>query len=252
MKTYTQFLQEAKVPPAIAEKFGNILFGDARQKGESDTTYEKFRFEELQQFLAHDYGKRLSKDAVNTFKELLKLKKQFPEILVPKYKYVYRGIPVHKDKHPKRMQKIGKMMLPWLNDMQLDGLKQVKGQLSTQDWVQAPQQITYTPTNEVQSWTTEFSVGEGYAGANAERQTHELFYCLLRAKPPKSEMLFNTDFTNLVFDTIDVKKDVLAKEHEIIRVSKKPIKCDVFLENYYSLSWKFEDWVMLSPGWTRR
>ena len=75
-----KYLWERKTPDDdIIKKFGNILFGDFRKKGEKDTDYEKEIFQTIRDWIKGDFMGKSPKRAINTIvNELSRLKNEYP------------------------------------------------------------------------------------------------------------------------------------------------------------------------------
>ena len=99
MLTFKQFIAEGK----DAEKlFGQHLFGELRKLNELDTPFEAEQFIQVKGFIDEFYGKKLTSEVIETFKTLLKYKKDFPKVLDPgNYKVLYRGMRASRDRNKK-------------------------------------------------------------------------------------------------------------------------------------------------------
>ena len=223
MKTYSEFITEAKIPSKIAEKYGKILFGEldfSKLGFEPDTPLEKDQLNDIREFLHGRHGSKLDADMIKVFKSLAKLKKTYPEFLEPdNYKELFRGILLNrfagKVNSPIRLlyQKVRDIMI----NTPIEKFKNYDNH-----WYVIPDKMTYTPMSPVQSWSTKFRVASGFGGGGASSRTSEEIKSVIIANPPRKEMLFNTKFTNGVDDYL---------EYEVIRLTDKPIKCQILVRH---------------------
>ena len=216
-----------RVPPEIQERYGKILFAEHekfKQKGagkEENTYIENDKFHALVSFVNSNYGPNITRDIISFFKILVKHKKYYPEVLDPgNPKELLRGITVgwniDKRKYDEvlKIAKTLKYANRLVNQRKFDNSKFIK----------LPKQITYRPRTYVESWTVSEGIAVGFSGHDYMRRSEPPHAgMIISCKPPKSEMLFNPDFTN----------SLTFQEHEIVRVSDKPIKCDAYIDKMH-------------------
>ena len=233
-----EFLVENEEFKTIKDKYGKILFGDIRDLKERDTEYEYEQFEDLREFIGSSHGVSLNANIIQTFKELLKLKKKFPKVLEPpKYKEVYRGFVAwasRGDKHKEITSLINKALENPDKFIERDSL--VIGPKKEYHFYKLAKNLKYTykPHSEIQSWTTSSDSAAAFTNISLDMRRKEvninMLSCIIAAVPARNEMLFNDKFVNLVY-TDGTSED--RGEFEVIRISKRPIKCDVYISGPY-------------------
>ena len=229
-----EFLIENEEFKTIEDRYGKILFGEIRKLKEPDTNYEEDQFNDLMNFLSASYGKGLNNDIIKTFKELLKLKKKFPKVLEPpKYKEVYRGFTTTSAGGGSKYKEILKLVEKSLEDPdKLDTYKKIAtGHHKDLYFVKLPKNLKYTykPHSEIQSWSTSSQIAAKFTNIIADtvhRPMINNISCIIAANPSRNEMLFNDRFVNLAL-TRGSTED--KGEFEVIRISKKPVKCEVYV-----------------------
>ena len=144
MKTFKEYISEVSKGDA-AEKYGKILFGDFRKKKESDTEAEKKLFKALQAYYI-----RYEKMDLDTIKELIKIRKHYPDILKPKkkIKYVYRTTTETKKKQHKLLSQKYKLGKEYK-------LKVKKSSIFHNNEMLELKGVSYKPHNNMQSWSTD-------------------------------------------------------------------------------------------------
>ena len=195
------------------KKFGNYLFGEFtdfyKKEMEVDTADERAMFKELWKFARGDFeeGKMTSK-FVKGIKELQKCSSQYPAILSPPPRKLYRGTAIKIEDFVKQY---------------VDSKKYKNGMVSN---------FEYAPRSEVQSWTTNRYTAESFLNTWHDPDKGTLG-CILTVDKPDKTFLFNPDFMNLLY----------SDEDEVLRVGKK-IKCRLeltgmaqeYLDEYISLA----------------
>ena len=236
MKSYQQFLAESR-QSKTEEKYGKILFGNLRKLPEKDTKLERETLRKVYDFIHDSFGKYMSKSVSEVLHELLKIKKEYPDVLEPNsYSQLYRGITLQSRRpgHEKMFEDVKKQILA----IPATDLKQLQKHRYSKNYFELPKPITYKPLSEVQSWTLSSDVATIFSGENELREgTISVFFA---AKPPRKEMLFNTDFTNTAGNYALSGPNYIGAEHEIVRISKKPLKCKVLV--YASLMNPEKQW----------
>ena len=197
MKSFKQYISENK----IEDEFGEYLFG-GYFGSEKDTPIESKIFE-----LVVDYFKENKTIPQKYIDKLESLKKEFPEILKP-FKH-------HKTAWRKTMSSDDDKLTEWLE-------KNKSKVREEGEYFVFPNYI-YKPKSSLQSWSTSMRavsyftpMKHGSGGYVRNKGSVEL---ILETKIDDT-FLFNTKFTGEVGYT---------DEFEIVRVSKKPIKCDLWL-----------------------
>ena len=230
-----EFLIENEEFKTIEDKYGKILFGEIRKLKEPDTNYEEDQFNDLMNFLSTSYGRGLNNDIVKTFKELLKLKKKFPKVLEPpKYKELYRGFTANSlSKGSDKYKEILKLVEKSLEDpSKLDKYPRITtGHHKDLKFVKLPKSLKYTykPRSEVQSWSTDKGVASRFTNIQTDTLGTAIIgriSCIIAGNPPRNEMLFNDKFVNLALTRGRTEDN---GEFEVIRISKKPVKCEIYI-----------------------
>ena len=221
---------ESKVPRKFSEKYGNILFGSTKLSKdgfEDDTNIEAEKFHKVIEYMYGSHGKNLTKDVADTLHQLLKLKKTYPEFLEPeKYNILYRGLHIDgfagKVNSPIRI--LFKKLVDLIGETPIERFKDYNS-----DWYELPKKMKYTPLTSIQSWTPKFGVAENFGSVGRKNEIGEKIQSIIIAKPSRNEMLFNTKFTNNISE---------FEEHEILRLSDKPLECRILLTKYEVKSYK--------------
>lgn len=194
-------IQEAKVSQDCIDKFGEELFGNFLGGKEADTEYEDYVFKRVEDFV--DGGGNQSQ-AKKAFMDLKDCMKDYPDILEPPSRTLFRGTKIRE--------------LPNnLNLSKFDDMRKIL-KLPHKDHHVVFKNYTYKPRGEIQSWTTSRKIADEFVGE------HHGYGGVLYASFPKSELLFNTSFMN----KISIKK-LGSSEYEVVRISKKPVKCILYL-----------------------
>lgn len=178
--------------------FGQVLFGEFKKfykrEMETDTEYEKKVFRELLNFARGDYEEgKMNNAFVKAIKSLQKCTKDYPNILQPPPKKLYRGTAINIDEFIKKY---------------VDTKKYKNNQVTN---------YTYEPRSEVQSWTTNRYTAESFLNTWHDPDKGTLG-CILEVSKPDKTFLFNPEFMNLLY----------SHEDEVIRCGKK-IKCKLEL-----------------------
>lgn len=190
-------LNEVKSKECL-EKFGNYLFGEFKKwygkEVEKDTPFESELWDKLLDFIRGEYeNKRKDKILINGFKLLKKCKNEYSDILIPEnVDIIYRGIYLETPENV---------------------INKLEGNLSQNNKI-----FTYNASSKIQSWADDKEIAHDFATFNRFD-----WGIILKTKPPKNEILFNSYFLNDLIKYVTSKQ---YKEEEIIRVSDKPIKCE--------------------------
>ena len=222
------------ITPNLEKKFGRVLFGDfqhthgIRSDHEKDTEYEEEVFKTLNMW----FGGQSSRQEVQaTIKGLSKLKDNYPTLLKPepssKFPYLYRGlynfdISTHdyknafiqqvRSKHASDDDNIETMNIK-TRDADVKKFKPHK-QI---EYIKDSNQAIYKPIYAAESWTVSLKMAVDILVNHFGEPPNDVM--ILKAKVPDSERLFSLRFTNKVY---------VMKQFEVVRVSKQPIKCEIF------------------------
>jgi len=211
MKRYKEILKERITSKEIALKFGDILFGDYRKKGEKDTEYEAKIFNALYNWVSGSYMHGKYRKNFNlVINELKQLKTQYPDVLKPTTNVLYR-----------------------LMDMDLNNFKNdiIFFKKENNRWYN-PVKHLYTPLSYVTSWTTSEGVAFGFknkpVGLAIDRSIPYNFSIRIVAKAtfPDDELLFNPSFFNSL--SLEITKN---RQNEILHLGKKPIKVNYIFDD---------------------
>lgn len=203
---------EKKIPRDALNKFGEILFGDFRNKGEKDTSYERKVFDLLLGFMTAESGKNLDKLFIDNAQYLKDLKEYYP-ILEPneKGKVFYRGADMERSKIEKLAEK--------------SDFEKISSDKRLKEYIKFDKKITYSPHAPVQSWTINFEVATEFTGQFGSEK-EDAIPVIFKSKLDKDEMLFDFTFLNEV-----AKKKVLGwKEYEVLRVDKSSVDVEVMVD----------------------
>lgn len=188
---YDKVMGESIGPYKMSEvkEFGEVLFGDFRDKKEKDTKHEKKLFKLLRNWIG--LGERADGELTRALKYLLANKEEYSDILEPTKNTLYRATLIKLPIAAKHgLTKVGKKAT-----------------------------VTYKSKSEIQSWTTSVQKAEDFADSALEPDEHEIVV-ILSAKFPKKELLFKHTFLNKIGANFGYN------ENEIIRVSNKPKKVE--------------------------
>jgi len=214
---FTQLLNESTIPQDILKKFGKILFGSFQNK-ERDTPYEDKLFIMVVDWVngTYDSGNKMP-DVTKKFKELLKLKKYYPE-LVPNSNNLFRAVMVDTNMHDYLLNNI------------------VGYDKKTKTYTVDPN-IKYKPHASVQSWSPNIN---NYVKKNFQNQP----YIIINAKFKNDTLLFDMKFLNRINRFLGFKL-----ENEIIRIDKSPVNGNIKivdksdqLEGYTNWDQELDDW----------
>lgn len=176
------------------KKFGNYLFGEFKdfykKEMEIDTDDERAIFRELWKFARGDFERgKVTKKFIKAIKELQKCASQYPQILQPPPRKLYRGTAINIDEFKNNYVKPKKIKNNVVNN------------------------YSYSPRSEVQSWTTDRYIAEKFLNEWHDPSEGTLG-CILTVDKPDNSFLFNPDFMNLLY----------SNEDEVLRIGKT-IKC---------------------------
>ena len=213
------------------DKYGKILFGEHSKfhgsEKETDTVIEEADFLDLMDFVEESFGKNITRDIINAFKRLLEMKNKnhYTDVLKPptNFKKMYRGFVVSKKSSAKRYNEILKIANETKDPMKR--VRRFRSRYGKLEYIELPKPIIYRPWTEIQSWTVEEKVGTYFGEVSWDNGSHgrekpPAAKAILECKPPAKDMLFNPNFTNTLLDW---------QEFEVMRISKSPIRCTVYI-----------------------
>lgn len=196
-----ELIMESPASNPCIDKYGHILFGDFRNKSEKDTKKEKEAFTLLKRFLKNSHGKALESDFLKTLENFKKCIKQYPDILLPDSTLLYRGTSLTKTD---------------IFDVIYDfpkGKKAARKFALSSEWYLLGKH-KYVSSSPVQSWSTSFVTAADFARNKDDG-------VVLVGNIQKRDLIFNSKFL-----------DSITGEDEIIRISKSPIECETYLQDY--------------------
>ena len=187
-----EFITEKKIPPEIYNVHGPYFleFGN-EQDSDEFRDFEKYDDPYYQSVSAWFDGHDQDEDMFNDFKELLKIKKYYPEALQPIPGIVYRGT-------------------------RYNGI------------LKPTNSMIYRPRSPIQSWTynltiaMKFSLGPGGSMVTTSEKTWTNKAKLIMEKKNITPIVLKTKVTNNFLFNPD-----FGAEEETIRVSKTPFKVEV-------------------------
>lgn len=194
--------------------FGSYLFGEFKAYYnkiiEKDTPYESDIFKLIFDFIGGSFDRvEKPKVLIDALKTLLSQKNKYPEILKPKDKGIlYRGTSISKSEFEK---------LSFVDDKKI---KMIHGN----EIVTSNTYYIYKSRNEIQSWSTDINTSFSFRGLKSSGEINIVLACDI----PESEILFSSKFLNIINKKVFGSSAGLG-EDEIIRVSKKPLKCNLFV-----------------------
>ena len=89
-KLYESILNEAEITSCV-KQFGYDLFGDQFGSKEPNTPTENDYLEQIRDFTDNMYGEETTQEFITSLKNLKSCVKQYPDILIPESKTVFRG-----------------------------------------------------------------------------------------------------------------------------------------------------------------
>ena len=234
------------IAPDMEKKFGRVLFGDwqkqhgFRTEKERDTEYEKQIFHYMDSWFK---GAHYLEEVQDAMIELSKLKDDYPTLLKPTQrentKYLYRGVRMNKlegemarniwDSDISHDKKYKDHELPVLDVKRRDksDLRDIKHMWSD-DWIEkqfnkyilykSKEPILYQSRQTAESWTLSMKSAIDVLVNHFAVRPYDVI--VFEAEVPTEERLFSIKFTNKMYSR--------QKQYEIIRVSDKPIKAQVY------------------------
>ena len=204
---FKTFLTEQKTSECEA-RFGEYLFGELKpfykKEKEADTPTEKMIFSFVKDFIVGEYDRKgVDSVLIHAFNELKKCQKDYPEVIKPNSKTLYRGIGIDKG--------------------DVKNIKDLKPSSKRKIWGD-PTSVgvyKYAGRSKVQSWSESF--GTAFDFASGPNNMNKIPVVLEYTFSEKA-LLFNTKFLN------SLSKDVgYSQENEIIRIENKPINTKVYI-----------------------
>lgn len=210
-------LTEQSIPQEIKEKFGEVLFGSIRGGMERDTSYEAYVFRKVfSYFSGEGMTRALSAEIEDVFQELLSIKGYYPDVLKPGVRgFIFRGIALNDPKTIDKFRSMG--FLTPNNYKEIGNGKAVAKNLQ------------YYPRHFIESWTDDVFFAKYMASTSSpvtlldqEPRSTEAYLIIETKQYDPSELLFSTEFTNL----LDREMGKKYEESEIVRLSKNPVSVD--------------------------
>jgi hypothetical protein len=191
-----------KASKKAQELFGLELFGAFTGKEKPDTEDENALFAVLKWWVDNN------NDSVGShlFDNLYKFRKDYPDILIPKAKTIYRGTAIGTD--PWHI-KDGKIFNGQIS------LEELEANTKTQTFLNK----VYTPHREYSSWTSDMTVARKFAESHAGGWS---IPAVLKMATPKMS-LFNENFST------KVSKEFLGVNESEIIVKGKKFKVEVWV-----------------------
>ncbi len=212
VKLYESVLREGASESCVAE-FGNILFGDQLGGNEKNTNIEDKHAKAVYDFTDVDFGENIRPEIQKAIINLKQCMSVYPEILIPKNEYVFRGTsaPI--------MEFIKNGKIPTNNE---------------------PQPFIYKAKSVVQSWTENINTAKNFGdGEKINQLIYDFDFSNFRLEMiiPKlsritipviishratpKDFLFKSEYLN--------KLSEFGTEDEVIRVDNSPIEVDAYL-----------------------
>jgi hypothetical protein len=216
-----EILKESKKSECF-DKFEKVVFGDDRRgtrsswgNGLERNTEEEERIYQAFIDWTEDIGS--TDKIVSKFKELDQCKQFYKDELKPPKAPVYRGISISE-------QSLQKIIKGGLQSASKSIIK-----FRPENWRMGS--YTYKAHQKMQSWSTSFSTATGFAGGglSAGIDNEGKIPVVLSTKATVRDFLFSKFFMDKLGD---------YTEHEIVRLNKKPLMCDVYL-NKWEIERKF-------------
>lgn len=190
-----------------------VFFGNLKKSKEQDTEVEDVLYAAVRNFIENPYIEN-KRNALHALRYLHDLKPYYPNDLIPKAKIAYRGTQVKEAHYLKAAN--GEHISRTNKGTDVDKLK---------EWLEL--ETMYNPMSEIQSWTTDKSIAIGFATKNHLTGSYQGNYpypAVMMADVDDSFIL-TAKLTNLISRVLHA-----GDEHEIIRVSEKPIKVKMLIK----------------------
>jgi hypothetical protein len=188
----------------------DVAFGNFKKSPEEDTTWESKVFYAVKNFI-NNADPNTKGEVEPLLHDLMLLKSKYPNDLIPKSKYAYRGTQLSKSAFADLAEKYS----------------------DSDKLIRLP--YTYSPRSPVQSWTVNKQIGFDFAfngnnepGFGNNRATvwkpHEFPYPAVIMVPVDDSFIMNSKLTNKIAKEIHG-----MTEKEIIRAANTPIKGHIIL-----------------------
>lgn len=192
----------------------NVFFGNLKNSPERDTDIEGKLFSLITDYVENSDMADRNK-IFKALQDLQKLKPYFPDDLIPKAKYAYRGTKVL----PNVYERI---------------LRERRGDIRENDSFYFFN-FTYKSRAKIQSWTISRAVAEDFAAGsfNYHDKVNPNLPAIIKVDI-NDDFIMSTKITNLI-NMIEFGMDKL--EYEIFRISDKPIQSRVFVKPEWIITW---------------
>ena len=197
-------LYEFNAAAKAKSDFEKVLFGDLKNDPEKDTDIEYKIYMAISNFIKFP-DQEAKGNALKALKYLKHFKDIFPDDLVPDSRTVYRGTSITMN-----------MFVKNINSIKINKESEV---------LEFTFDYYYKAKAPIQSWTTISAIGGTFRGKESEETMHVNIPVVLVAEADDSFIL-NSKLTNRIS-----KQYHNYSEHEIIRISKNPIKCKILIGN---------------------
>ena len=188
----------------FTDEFEYVLFGDMKGDEESDTNIERETFVNIRNFISSP-GPHSRSDVYVALERLKKYKDIYPDDLKPDARVAYRGTSIEKSK-------LRKLCNNYRHSYTYE---------DEAEYHQIP--FKYKPQSMVQSWTTKIEVARKFMNENNGK-----IPIIVMARVD-DDFILSSSLTNDITQTIFGYNE----EYEIIRVSKKPIKATLLVEDEF-------------------
>lgn len=196
-------IMEGRVDQECFQRYGKELFGSVFGQ-EPDTDIESYEKKLLQLFTDYEFGKGLNNDFMIALDNLSKCLKTYPEVLLPDTTSLYRGTKIS-------WGEFSKVVLASKPTFK----KEIKAKNISGSFYSIGK-FTYKPKSPVQSWSAAMTSAYGFGFTDTTN-----VQVVLYGKMSPGDLLFNSKAMN--------KLSNYNNEHEVLRISSKPVKVSVYV-----------------------
>lgn len=197
--------------PITTDDIEKVFFGDLKNAGEKDTEVENEIYAALDEFIDGLEMTEAKPKLLKILKNLHRLKPKYPDDLIPKAKVVYRGTSAS--------EQIYKSLILAKDDIRADG--------------EYNYSFMYHPRSEIQSWSTSKRVAKIFAELNAFGVTETP---AIMTTAVDDHFILTAALTNMIRRK-SLGHVVSGDEHEIIRISKEPMKTKLTVSGKWLRRW---------------
>lgn len=235
MRDFKDFILENREDPCHV-RYGKILFGELRNMPEKDTPEESTLALMLDDYLKS--GVR-SKKMIDALKNLQRCRTYFKKELIPSENdTVFRAIMQDKP-HPMSRNNITLIEQSTKNTYKIEGnWDLVRDNPRMQSYYVGYKGSVYKPRSEVESWTDNI---DSDFFTDPDLHVVSDLNTLWEIPIKKDEFIFDSKF----LEELGEKHDLMG-EHEVLRISNKPIRGIEWIRIY-----KEYKWVFLPDIWKR-